>query len=59
MGSLFSYYETKVFNLTVLDVNDNAIKVQENHKVTNIKLESPNFEKVCYRDIFAELINYV
>lgn len=60
MGSLFSYRERRVFNVTVLDVNDNAIKVQENHKVTNVKLDTPNFEKVnlrCFSCNFRNLIN--
>lgn len=45
MGSLFSHYETKVFNITILDVNDNIIKDQDSHKVTTLKLDTPNFEK--------------
>ncbi|CAG9798345.1 unnamed protein product [Chironomus riparius] len=44
MGS-FVFNDTKVFNISVIDVNDNPVKVQDNHKVTNVKLDSPNFTK--------------
>ncbi|XP_070499591.1 uncharacterized protein Ret isoform X3 [Chironomus tepperi] len=44
MGS-FVLSDTKVFNVTVIDVNDNPVKVQENHKITNMKLDSPNYTK--------------
>lgn len=56
MGS-FVFNDTKVFNVSVIDVNDNPVKVQENHKVTNVKLDSPNYTKVCY-DILMKLISY-
>ena len=55
MGS-FVFSDTKVFNISVIDVNDNPVKVQENHKVTNVKLDSPNYTKVCY-DILMKLIS--
>lgn len=34
----------KIFNITVVDRNDNLIKVQD--KVTNLTLSSPYFAKV-------------
>lgn len=56
MGS-FVFSDTKVFNISVNDVNDNPVKVQENHKITNVKLDSQNYEKVCF-DILMKLIGY-
>lgn len=35
---------TKVFNISIVDRNDNLIKVQD--KVTNLTLNSPYFQKV-------------
>jgi hypothetical protein len=39
----------KVFNITVLDLNDNGIVVQAANKTVNIVLEQPHFVKVCQR----------
>jgi hypothetical protein len=39
----------KVFNITVLDLNDNGIVVQAANKTVNIVLEQPHFVKVCQK----------
>lgn len=41
-----SQYFTKVYNITIMDLNDNTIKVQSNHKAINVTLDSPYFQKV-------------
>jgi len=46
MGSTFIQNSIKVFNITVIDRNDNLIRVQDNHKVTNLTLDSPYFTQV-------------
>lgn len=52
--SPLSQFSTKLFNFTVMDVNDNAIKVQSNHKVINVTLDSPYFQKVGGRTILMK-----
>lgn len=37
---------TRTFNITIIDTNDNLIKVQANHKMTNLTLDSPYFVQV-------------
>lgn len=41
-----SQYFTKVYNITIMDLNDNTIKVQSNHKAINVTMDSPYFQKV-------------
>lgn len=43
-GTDTQHSAVKVFNITVVDRNDNLIKVQD--KVTNLTLNSPYFKKV-------------
>lgn len=45
LGS-FSRVSTKTFNITIIDLNDNLIKVQDNHLHTNLTLDSPYFTQV-------------
>lgn len=49
----FSQFNKKVFNITLLDVNDNVIRLQGNSTI-NVKLDSPYFEKV--RGMFLHLV---
>lgn len=46
-SDIITHLTTKVFNITVIDRNDNLIKVQD--KVTNLTLNSPYFAKVGTR----------
>ena len=55
-GKDFQISTTKVFNITVVDRNDNLIKVQD--KMTNLTLSSPyflevGFVKMCQK-VFAK-----
>lgn len=43
-GTATQHSITKVFNISIVDRNDNLIKVQD--KVTNLTLSSPYFKKV-------------
>jgi hypothetical protein len=52
--SEFSRIDRKVFNITILDVNDNVIRLQGNHTV-NIKLDSPYFQEVRGRGSFIKI----
>lgn len=42
----FSQISTKIFNFTIMDLNDNAIQVQSNHKVINVTRSKPSFQEV-------------
>lgn len=44
--SPLSKISTKVFNITVMDLNDNTIKVEIDQKTINVTLVSPYFVKV-------------
>lgn len=56
-GKASQHSATKVFNITVVDRNDNLIKVQD--KVTNLTLNSPYFKKVggICRNVFTKRAN--
>ena len=43
-GETLTQVSTKVFNVSVIDRNDNLIKVQD--RVTNLTLSSPYFQQV-------------
>lgn len=45
LGS-FLRVRTKTFNITIIDLNDNLIKVQDNHEYNNLTLDSPYFTQV-------------